>query len=524
MLLVVADRIHTLRGPALAPGALLLRRGRVVAAGAPDAVRALAGDGPVLDLSGTTITPGITDAHVHLLEWSFFRREVDLRGYESPERAAAQVRAHAAASGDTQGWVRGRGWNPNLWTEAPHRRLLDAVLPGRAVALQSHDMHSLWASSEALRRGGIERDTPDPEGGRIVRDENGDATGVLLENATRLVLAGMPVPGDAEARRAVLEAQAELHTLGVTGVHSVEMGLTGFDSLRVFEALRAEDRLTLRILQHLPLKMLDDAIRLGLRSGFGDAWLRIGGIKMFLDGALGSRTAWMREPYDGTESRGLEVLPDADFREAVRRAASAGLASTVHAIGDAAVERAFDVLGDPRQRGPALPHRVEHVQLCPPQHFSVPARAGIVCSMQPAHLMTDWRPALEHWGHGRSRGAYAFRSLGAAGAILAFGSDVPVESVDPRLGLYAATTRQDLDGSPAEGWIPAERIGIETALRAYTLGPAHAAAAPRLGWLGEGAEADFVAWDRDPLETHGRDLLALKCVTTVVGGHVVWQA
>lgn len=523
MLLVLAGRIHTLDGPSYAPGALLLRRGRVVAVGPQDAVRASAGSAAVLDLGDATVTPGLTDAHVHLLEWSLARRFADLASARSPEEAAGAVRERAPA--DPDAWVLGRGWNPHLWGgRVPERGVLDREIPGRAVALNSHDMHALWASSEALRRAGIDAGTPDPEGGRIVRGADGEPTGLLLENATRLVLERIPAATDAERREAVLDAQAELHRFGITGVHSVEMGLTGFDSLRVFEALRAEGRLRLRILQHLPIGLLDDAVRLGLRSGFGDPWLRIGAVKMFLDGALGSRTALMREPYEGSEDRGVEVLPERDFRDAVRRAAAAGLASIVHAIGDAAVARALDVLGAPETAGAALPHRIEHVQLCPPERLADFARSGIVASMQPTHLITDWRPALEHWGRDRARYAYAFRSLLDRGAVLAFGSDVPVEPVDPRLGLYAAVSRRDLEGAPEGGWFPEERITVKEALYAYTRGPALAASAPRLGFLAEGTEADFVAWDRDPLAADAEALLELRCTATVVGGELVWRA
>jgi predicted amidohydrolase YtcJ len=522
MLLVSARRIHTFSGPAIDHGAVLLRRGRIIDAGPFDAIRARAPDAAHLDLGDATLTPGLVDAHAHLLEWAIARTQVELSGAQSPEHAARDTAQHAGALAD--GWVLGRGWNAHLWSAAPTREMLDAALPGRAVALQSHDMHALWCSSEALRQAGVDATTADPDGGRIERADDGAPTGLLLENATRLVLDRVPVLADDAMQDAVVAAQSELHSLGITGVHAMEMPSPEFRSLRVLEALRAADRLRVRVLQHLPLTVFESALELGLRSGFGDPWLRIGALKMFLDGALGSRTAWLREPYAGTSDRGMQVMEKEEFRHNVQRAADAGLATVVHAIGDAAVDLALDVLGAPDVPRLALPHRIEHVQLCAPERFPQFAAHGIIASMQPAHLITDWRPAERHWGRERSAGAYAFRSLLKEGAILAFGSDVPVEPVDPRLGIFAAVERTDLAGEPDGGWFPDERLTVEETLRAYTVGPAYAAGVQhRSGTLTIGADADFVAWDRDPTLLKGSELLEMRCTATVVGGELVWD-
>jgi predicted amidohydrolase YtcJ len=377
---------------------------------------------------------GLTDAHVHLTEWAFARLDVDLADAPEPAAAAAAVAEHHRRH--PARWIRGRGWNPHLWAgRQPHRGLLDDVVGDTPVALQSHDMHALWASTAALRVAGIDAATPDPDGGHIVRDDAGEPTGLLLEWAGRMVTRAFPVPTLEQTADAVLLAQAELHSLGITGVHSLPgIHLTEPDPLPVLLLLRERGALRLRVLQHIGLERLDDAVRLGLRSGFGDDWLRIGALKMFLDGALGSRTAWMLAPYEGDTSVGMRTMEPAEFRENVRRAAAAGIATTVHAIGDAAVCLALDVLADPALRVPALPHRIEHLQCCPPERMGDAAAAGITCSMQPAHLVTDWRIADRHWGHQRSRGAFAVGSLLRHGTLLAFGSDVPVEPVDPRRG------------------------------------------------------------------------------------------
>lgn len=532
MPLFIADRVHTFASADAVdtrqrPDALLVRDGRIVAVGTHTSLSARAPRARVMDLRGCTVTPGLTDAHIHPVEWSLARLGMRLDVSRSPAEAAEQVARHAASS--SAAWLRGWGWSLNHWTEEPSRALLDRRIADRPVVLTSHDLHAIWVNTAALERAGITAQTQDPDGGRIVREPSGEPTGLLLENATRLILDRVPPPSAAELADALTLGQAELHRLGITGIHTVEP-----DSLRPLEQLRAADRLRLRVLQHLPLHFLEDAVHLGMRSGFGGEWIRIGGVKIFLDGALGSRTAHMLAPYEGSADRGVELLSRHDFNDAVRLAASAGIASTVHAIGDAAVDAALDVLADPTNRAAALPHRIEHLQLCPLDRLADAAAAGITCSVQPAHLITDWRAAERHWGRERSRGAYAFRSLrnahsaGASpsdhrSAVLAFGSDAPVEPVDPRLGLYAATTRQDLDGEPHAGWFPEERITVHEALRAYTIGPAIAAGQPERGRLAPGSPCDFAAWDRDPLQAQPDGLLDLRCLATVVAGHIVWS-
>jgi predicted amidohydrolase YtcJ len=507
--------------------ALLVRDGRVRAVGSTADLRARAPRADIIELPGLTLTPGLTDAHVHLLEWGVSRRAVELSATRSPAEAAAAVAEHARGGGD--GWVVGRGWNAHRWDDAPHRQHLDRLIPDRPVLLQSMDMHSLWANSAALRAAGVDAGTADPEGGRIERDARGEPTGVVRDNAMPLLQRVAPAPTSADRQDAFLEAQSVLHRWGVTGVHTVEP-----DSLGVLETLRGGDQLRLRILQHIPLAALDDAIRIGLRSGFGGDWIRVGGVKMFLDGALGSLTALLRDPYQGTPDRGVATLDPAEFRDAVRRGARAGLAMTVHAIGDAAVDLALDELGahEAALDGP-VPHRIEHVQLLAPDRLGHgadgraegepdPALRRLVCSMQPSHLMTDWPAADRHWG-ARSRWAYALRSLERAGAVLALGSDAPVDSPDPRLGLYAAVARQDRDGGPAGGWYPEERIAPERALAGYTTGPARAAGDVRQGRLTPGAFADMVAWDRDPATATAEELLEMRAVWTMIDGEVVWN-
>jgi hypothetical protein len=523
-MLILADRAHTftVAGGTVAPAAVLVRGGRIEAVGSPAGLRAGAAGMDVVDLTGATLTPGLTDSHIHLTEWALGRRELDLSGGDCPEAIAAAVAARVPGQ---DGWIRGRGWNPHHWGgDLPDRFLLDERAGDRAVALQSHDMHALWVNGEALRRAGIDESTPDPEGGRIVRDSTGRATGVLLDQAAQLVARILPQPDESGTANAVVDAQAVLNGWGITGVHTLPaIHIAEPEPFGLLGRLRAERRLALRVLQHIPVERLDDAIARGLESGAGDDLVRVGAVKMFLDGALGSRTAWMLERYEGSDSTGIRVLEPAVFRAYVERAAAAGIASVVHAIGDAAVDLAFDVLGDPSLAVPALPHRIEHVQCCPAHRIGDAGRLGVTCSMQPVHLRTDWRVADRFWGADRASRTYAFRSLLEAGARLAFGSDAPVESADPRLGLHAAVTRTDGDGQPRRGWFAEQALLIEQAFAGYTRAAA-AAAGQRGGVLRAGAPADIAAWRTDPMAAYGDEILGLSCVAAVVGGDIVHSA
>jgi predicted amidohydrolase YtcJ len=528
--LIVGARVHAAAGGPTAE-ALLVRDGRVAALGTEAEVRALASPGAREErLDGATVTPGLTDAHVHLTAWALARRRVRLDAAPTLEAALARVAAAAEAGGG--GWVLGQGWNANRWGGFPTRQALDRAVPDRPAFLESHDIHAAWLNTAALRRCGITAATADPPGGQIVRDPGtGEPTGILLEAACRLAFEHLPLPGPEEVAAALADAQREAHRLGITGVHSVEP-----NGLEDFGAMLRAGRLRLRVLQHVQLHQLESAIASGLRSGLewppepaaGErGWIRIGGVKMFLDGALGSRTAWLREPYEGTtDEYGISTLPEPEFREAVRLAAGAGLASTVHAIGDAAVALGLEVLGGVAPPA-ALPHRLEHVQLCPPELWERVGRSGIVASMQPVHLLTDIPAAERHWGHARSRGAYAFAPLLRAGAVLAFGSDVPVETIDPRPGFFAATRRAPWEAyagaAPAGAeWYPEHALRPAEVLAAYTEGPARAAGlADRRGRLLPGYDADLVVWDRDPLRCEPEEYREMRCLLTMVAGEVV---
>jgi predicted amidohydrolase YtcJ len=467
---------------------------------------------PRYHLPDALVTPGLTDGHTHLSLWALNRHRVQLAGLRTADEALKRI----ASAPVSRGWVIGQGWDANGWPKPPDRQSLDRVQDA-PVYLDSLDVHAAWVNTAALKIAGISRATPDPSGGRIVRDGNGEPTGLLLERAVELVAAHLPSPSERRLDDALREAQSEAHRLGVTGVHNVE----GMSVLAAFQRLDRAGELRLRVLFHPPVAALPQLVRDGTRSGQGSDWLMIGGVKMFLDGSLGSRTAWMLEPYAGTRDRGMPLTTEPEARVAMTTAADAGLATTVHAIGDAAVRRALDLVSAlPRL---VLPHRIEHFQCVHPLDVARAAQLGLIVSMQPAHLLTDIPLVDRHWGT-RGEGAYAFRSLLNAGAHLVFGSDVPVASIDPREGVYAALERADSEGVPAGGWNKTQRLGLLETLRAYTVEPARAAGAGnRRGMLAPGYDADLVAWSVDPAVEHGdgRAFRAGHAALTVVGGETM---
>jgi predicted amidohydrolase YtcJ len=507
-----ARRLVTL-APGVGGDALWWENGRIRGVGRAAAIHRRAPRHlPRFDYPDALITPGFVDGHTHFAMWALSRRRVRLAGTRSRSEALARV----AAGAPSRGWILGHGWDANRWSERPDRYALDRV-HANPVYLDSLDVHAAWVNSAALAVARITRETPDPPGGRIVRDGVGEPTGLLLERAVELVARVIPPPSDEILDEALREAQVEAHRLGVTGIHDVEdeRAWAGFRRLEEAGDLR------LRVLFHPPVASLPELVRRGQRSGVGSPWLGMGGVKLFLDGSLGSRTAWMLEPYEGSRDRGMPVAGEQAAADAVRMAATSGIAVTVHAIGDAAVRRALDLLE--RLPRAAVPHRIEHFQCVHPDDLGRAARAGIVASMQPAHLLTDIPLVDKHWGR-RGGGAYAFRSLLRRGTAVVFGSDVPVASVDPREGVFAAMERRPADGSPAGGWRLEERLGFVEVVRAYTVEAARASGTDRrLGRLQAGMEADFVAWEADPAVERGDGAAfrAARAVLTVVGGRVV---
>ncbi len=480
---------------------------------ASDVARQVPRGTPEFTARGGLVTPGMVDAHTHFGQWALGRLRVRLAGCDRSE----SLRRIASANAE-DGWILGQGWDANDWDVPPDRDMLDRVQAG-PVWLDSLDVHAAWLNSAALAALGLDRNTPDPPAGRIVRDAAGEPTGLLLERAVELAAERLPPPNPDRLRAALGDATSQLHRLGVTGIHDMSDRF----ALAALESLDQAGALGVRVLTCPPLAMLDELASRGLHTGAEGRMLRYGGLKMFLDGSLGSRTAWMLEPYRGSRDRGMPMMTGDEAADGMRRAVAAGFAVAAHAIGDAAVRRALDLMETlPRM---VAPHRIEHLQCVDPADLDRAARSGIVASMQPAHLLVDIPLAERHWG-ARSAGAYAFRSLMRRGTVVAFGSDTPVATPDPRAGIFAALARTDLDGKPAGGWYAGETIGFADAVAAYTVAPALAGGvAARRGRLAPGCDADFVVWDADPdlQQNRGETILAARPTMTVVAGRIVWS-
>ncbi len=510
--------------------ALAIRDGRIVAMGSEGKVYgAIGGRGEAINLQGRAVIPALTDAHVHLVWHGLASRNVQLDGVEDFDEALRRIE-QAARRLPEGTWLQGRGWDHTRWGGRwPTAQDLDRVVPDRPVLLSRKDGHSAWVNSRALQIAGIDNDTPDPPGGAIKR-EKGRATGILQETAIDLVRRHIPEATEEEQLAAVRDAIAEAHSYGMVGMH-IPATMTPGDgkiTLTTLQRLRDQGELKLRCLVYLGLDTLDEALALGLRSGLGDRWLRIGGIKMFADGTLGSETADMLAHYEGRRHFGMPVMPVEELNEYVRRAIAGGLSVAVHAIGDAANRKVLDAVeaalgAQPAAPPPPIPNRIEHCQVLHPRDIPRFAQLGVVASMQPIHCTSDMETAERLWGD-RCAYAYAWRSLRDAGATLAFGSDAPVEPLNPWPGVHAAVTRQRPGEVPPEGWYPEQRLSVEEALYGFTCGAAQAAgAAHELGSLAVGKIADLAVLSADPFKVRPAELHGLQAELTILEGEVVWE-
>ena len=474
-----------------------------------------------LDAGGRLVVPGFIDGHAHLLGTGLAMRSVDLKGVDSVAEAARRVREKVERTSDG-GWVRGAGWDQHLWPGArfPNRGQLDAVAPEHPVALAHTSAHCLWVNSAALRAANLTAATAAPAGGAIDLDEEGEPTGILRDAAMQLVEGAAPALS-AEERLAALKATVE-HAMafGITSVHAMDVRAGEWRALR---SLHDAHGLDVRVRVFLSATQLDRWLG-DARTGAGDDVLRIGGVKFFADGALGSLTAWMTDPYEGTNDTGLALLPPDELEAQVRRSLAHELAPAIHAIGDRANTEVLDILERARELAPELPRRVEHAQLLAADDVPRFAQLGVIASTQPIHATQDIAKVDRHWGE-RGRNAYPFASLLARGATVAFGSDSPVETMDPLAGIHAAVTRRNARGLPAEGWYPNERVPLSEALSAYTVGCASAIGeADALGRISPGYHADFAVLSGDLFALPDpMRLLDTRVDVTVVGGRVVYR-
>jgi len=523
-------RVVTLEPDTPLAEAVAVRNGRIVYVGDRDgATRALGDSAFVVDWSSHTLYPGFTDSHGHLAGLGRALFALDLRGTRSKQELLARLTGATAGSG----WLLGRGWDQNGWPDKsmPIAQDIDSVVSDRPVALVRIDGHALVANTTALGAADITAETPDPAGGRIERDPTtGAPTGLLIDTAMSLVESVLPQPRADEIERHLLAAVEHLLPMGITEVHDAGTSVAAYSAL---ERLARSRRLKLRV--YAMFDANDETGRLLMQreptvGSFGGR-LSARAIKLLADGALGSRGAWLTEPYaDAPKQSGLAVTPQHELMAVAREAHERGYQIAVHAIGDAAnrtVLHVFEVVfARALRRGASASRRggIEHAQVFDPEDYRRAASMGVIASIQPSQAVSDMGWTEARLGPRRTRWTHAWRSLADGGVRLALGSDFPVEDASPLLGIHAAATRTDPSGFPPGGWLPAQRLTLEEALRGYTEGAAFAAFEEDLrGTIRVGKLADFTVLDRDLLQHAPEDVTKTQVVATVVGGEVVWS-
>jgi len=498
---------------------------RVIAVGDDTTVAGLIGPQTrVVELNGRLVTPGFNDAHVHFLSGGFGLLSVDLREAKDEADFARRIGAYARTVPKGT-WIQEGNWDHEAWPskQLPTRQLIDAVTPDHPVFVQRLDGHMALANSLALRLAGISPETKDPPGGTVLRDASGEPTGILKDNAEDLVARIIPEASRGMNLRAARAALAEAARRGVTTIQDN----SSIDALPTYQDLRARGELTARMYVWRYADALEALRSAGVRTGLGDDWIRLGALKILADGSMGSGTAAFFEPYaDDPQTSGLLLHPVPELERMIAEADAAGYQLAVHAIGDRANALVLDAFEKAaRANGPRdRRFRIEHAQVVRKQDLPRYKALGVVASIQPSHCIDDMRWAEKRIGPARCRDAYNFRSFTDAGIPVAFGTDWSVEPLDPRLGLYAAVTRELPAGGPAGGWFPEEKISLEDAIDLYTRGSAYAEFAETdKGTLEPGKLADLVVFAADLFEIPPRQILTTPVDLTVVGGRVVYE-
>jgi predicted amidohydrolase YtcJ len=509
------------------PGAVAIQEGKILAAGDSATIAKYVGSRTlVIDARGGLIMPGFADGHNHFVDGGFQLASLDLRDAATPQEFVRRIAQYAGTLQPGQ-WILGGDWDHTLWPgqPLPRREWIDSVTPNTPVFISRLDAHEALANSAALTAAGVTKATPTPSGGEILRDaKTGEATGIFKDQAMGLIYAAVPAATAEQLDSALNRALAHAASLGLTATAHMS---ASWEHLASYRRLERAGRLTLRAYLYLPLddwRTVADSIA---NSGLGDAWVRIGGLKSFMDGSAGSRTAYFFDAYDDSAGyHGLQRNPEADMRTWIGNADSAGLQVAVHAIGDRAnalllaiydsVARAHGV----RDRR----FRIEHAQHLRPDDIPKFGALRIVASMQPAHLIDDGRWVQQRIGPERIKTTYAFRTLLDSDAPLAFGSDWSVATLDPLIGVSTAVTRRTSDNKNSGGWVPGQKITLNEALRAYTAGNAWAMfAEQQWGTLAPGRDADVIVLDRNLFTMPPESLATARVVVTIVGGKVVYR-
>jgi predicted amidohydrolase YtcJ len=529
-LIIHNARIWTVNPKQAEADALAVLNGRFVAVGTEAEV--MHWQGPhtrIVDAQGKRLLPGFNDAHVHFSDGGASLSSVQLVNVTSLEEFVQRIADYAAHAPKGE-WIRNGEWDETKWSPArlPTRQDIDAVTRDNPVAIDRYDGHMLLANSKALALAGITAKTPDPPGGVIVRDAAGQPTGALKDAATELLQKAEPPLSFAQRRRAI---DAALHEAAMRGVTSVQDMSLDYGDLAVYAQLKAEDKLSVRIYGAPLIANVEDQAKLGLGHAFGSASLRIGALKMFADGSLGSRTAYFTQPYtDEPGNRGLlfsDMLPLTKAGERLTRADAANLQVCTHAIGDAAIKTALDLYQAVEKNDGSKDRRwrIEHAQHMAAADFDRMAQLHVIASVQPYQAIDDGRWAEARIGHDRASRTYAFRTFMQHGVRLAFGTDWPVAPLDPILTLYAAVTRATLDGKYPQGWFPEQKLSVQEAIAAYTIGSAFAEFQEReKGSIEPGKLADMVLLSQDVLTIAPAAIRDTRVLKTFLGGTEIYDS
>lgn len=529
-LIIFNANIHTIDAQQPTWQALAILENRIVAVGSDKEIKKLAGSQTrVIDAKKQLVLPGFNDAHVHFLTGGFQLANVDLRDADSPAEFAERIRGFAEKTPAGR-WITGGDWDHERWAEAklPTKELIDRYTPDTPVFVNRLDGHMALANSLALRRAGVTRQTLDPPGGVIVRDsKTGEPTGVLKDAAQTLVWKVIPEPSFEEKLAAARAATNHAASLGVTSVQDMSAG----NDVGVYQTLLNRGELKTRIYAVSPLPAWERLAQTGVRAHFGSGMLRIGGLKGFADGSLGSTTALFYEHYrDAPDTVGIasdEMYPEGAMLERVREADRAGLQVMIHAIGDHANDLILSIFEQVERESNNREQRfrIEHAQHLRQQDIDRFGRDKVIASMQPYHAIDDGRWAEKRIGKERIKTTYAFRSLLDSGATLAFGTDWSVAPLNPLLTVYAAVTRRTLDGKNPKGWVPEQKISVEEAVRAYTVGSAYAEfEESNKGTITTGKLADVVVLSQDIFKVDPKEIEKTRVVLTIMNGQVVYES
>ena len=475
-----------------------------------------------INLKGKTVLPGFIDSHLHLLTSGFNLFNIDLEGVDSLDKAVAKI-AKAVKKVSPGQWILGRGWNKNIWGDRlPNKNILDKICPDNPIRLFSKDGHTLWVNSMALQICGISSSISDTDSGSIQRDANGEPTGILFENAVNLITDKIPEASANFKLKAIKKASDYFNRLGITGVGDCDWDA---HRLSLFSTAREKGDLNLRVYMMLAPDDINSAAQLGLKTGFGGDYLTIGSLKLYADGALGSQTAYMHQPYENQPNNiGIPTITDDELEMYFEKTHLNGISLAIHAIGDRANTEILAFFGKKYavSKKLGLRHRIEHAQLLRKQDITKFKKYNVAAAVQPIHVISDRDMSEKNWGK-RSKFAYPFRSLIDSGARIGFGSDCPIEDPNPFIGIYSAVARKR-PGDSRDSWHGEQNLTVKEAVRAYTIGSADICGwNGQLGVLAPGAKADFVVISDDIFKIAIDKIPQLQILATVVDGRIVYQ-